>query len=201
MTKPEKKQWFNDSFNYGVFARSLHWIIAALFLAAYVSVYFRRWFTEADTPINLTALQLHLSFGVTIMVFVILRVIYKLSDKAPQDPPGPAWEHRLAHIAHYTLYAVMIIMPITGYLGTGLATQFFWMFEIPQFQDTWLFELIVQNMLGMNFEQFEAPIDFIHKNGGAYIVWVLIAGHVAAALYHHFVRKDGVLVRMTTGAV
>ena len=51
---------------------------------------------------------------------------------------------------------------------------------------------------GISFETFENPIDFIHKEVlGAWLVWMLIAGHVMAALYHHFVRKDRTLKKMT----
>ena len=47
-----------------------------------------------------------------------------------------------------------------------------------------------------DWESFEPIMDFIHKNSGAYLVWVLIAAHAGAALYHHYIRKDDVLKRM-----
>jgi cytochrome b561 len=54
--------------------------------------------------------------------------------------------------------------------------------------------------MGLSFEEFEAPIDFIHKDiMGKWAVWILIAGHVMAAMYHHFVKKDRTLVKMTSG--
>ena len=60
------------------------------------------------------------------------------------------------------------------------------------------FTQVVQEGLGISFETFEKPIDFIHKEVlGAWLVWMLIAGHVMAALYHHFVRKDRTLKKMT----
>ena len=90
----------------------------------------------------------------------------------------------------------MIIMPITGYLGTGAATDYFFLFEIPKFEDTALFRTVVAGWMGLTFKEFEAPFDFVHKGSGAYIVWVLIALHTAAALFHHFVRGDAALKRM-----
>jgi cytochrome b561 len=103
-----------------------------------------------------------------------------------------------AHMGHLALYAIMIIMPITGYIGTGVNTEYFFMFDIPKFEDTQLFTIIVTDGLGMTFEEFEKPIDFIHKDIlGAWVVWLLILGHVSAALYHHFVKKDRTLRRMT----
>ncbi len=96
------------------------------------------------------------------------------------------------------LYAIMIIMPVTGYIGTGVATEFFFLFDIPKFSDTAIFAELIEHRLGIGFEDFEKPIDFIHKDIlGAWLVWLLIAGHVSAALYHHFVKRDRTLRKMT----
>ncbi len=186
--------------NYGLIAKIFHWGTALLFLAAYMSVYYRHWFTEAKTPENWTALQLHLSFGVSIAVFVLLRIIWKVMDNSPKQEPGTSAEHLAAKAGHYALYAVMIIMPITGYLGTGAPTEFFFLFDIAKFPDTAVFSALVDSGLVSSFEEFEKPIDFIHKDIlGAWLLWILIAGHASAALYHHFVKKDRTLVKMTHG--
>lgn len=185
---------------YGEIAKWLHWIIALLFLAAYCAVYYRHWFTEKNTPGNWNALQLHLSFGVTIGVFVLLRVLWKLGNPGPRLEPGGRWEHVAAKGGHLALYFFMIAMPVTGYLGTGAETHYFFTFKLPKFEDTALYDSLVAGMLGMSFEQFEEPIDFIHKDiGGALLVWILIAIHISAALYHHFVKRDRTLKRMLPG--
>lgn len=192
----ETTSWKNSEDRYGKLAMILHWSVALLFLALYVSVYYRQWFTEFRTPENWTALQLHLSFGLTVIVFVFLRVIYKIWDKSPKEVPGTKMEHLAAKGAHWVLYAVMIIMPLTGYFGTGVDTEFFFAFDFLQFKETALYETVVTNGLGLTWEQFEPPMDFIHKKGGAYFVWVLIGVHAAAALFHHFKKKHNVLRRM-----
>jgi cytochrome b561 len=174
-------------------AIALHWLIALLFLGSYVSVYYRRYLTEKQTPENMTALQIHLAIGVTIAAIVALRILWRLTHTPPPLEPGPRWQHTAAHGLHYLLYAVMIIMPITGYLGTGVATEYF---GIPKFEDTALFQWLVADKLQLTFKDFEKPIDFIHKNGGAYLIWVLILGHAAAALYHHVAVRDATLTRM-----
>ena len=98
------------------------------------------------------------------------------------------------------VYAIMILMPLTGYLGTGRAADFFFLFQVPKFEDTWLFNTFVWQYLGLTFEEFEAPIDFFHKEiMGAWLVWMLIVGHAGAALYHHFVLKDRTLIKMSKG--
>ena len=184
--------------SYGSIAKWLHWGTAVLFLGAYISVYYRHWFTEEKTPENWTALQLHLSIGVTIAVVVALRIVWRISNRMPDLEPGTKLEHLAAHAGHYALYAIMIIMPITGYVGTGVDTEYFFIFDIPKFEDTQLFVSLVSNGLGITFPEFEEPIDFIHKEIlGGWLVWILILGHVSAALYHHFVKKDKTLQKMT----
>ena len=119
----------NTKNNYGAIAKRLHWSTAILFLGAYMSVYFRHWFTEDHTPLNWTAFQLHLSFGVTIGVVVILRIIWRITNRQPELEPGKPLEHLAAHAGHYALYAIMIIMPLTGYLGTKVITEYFFLFN------------------------------------------------------------------------
>lgn len=190
----------NTADSYGRIAKWFHWTTAALFLAAYVSVYYRQWFTEKQTPENMTALQIHLSVGVSIAVIVALRVIWRLMNRAPADEPGTPLAHLAAHMGHLALYAVMIVAPITGYLGTGVNTDFFFLFEIPKFESTALFQSVVAEGMGLNFKTFEKPIDFIHKDVlGAWLIWLLVLGHAGAALYHHFVLRDRTLVKMTSG--
>lgn len=190
----------NTADSYGRIAKWFHWTTAALFLAAYVSVYYRQWFTEKQTPENMTALQIHLSVGVSIAVIVALRVIWRLMNRAPDDEPGTPLAHLAAHMGHLALYAVMIVAPITGYLGTGVNTDFFFLFEIPKFESTALFQSVVAGGMGLDFKTFEKPIDFIHKDVlGAWLIWLLVLGHAGAALYHHFVLRDRTLVKMTSG--
>ncbi|MFD2165288.1 cytochrome b [Thalassotalea euphylliae] len=190
----------NTETAYGTVAKWLHWGVAVLFLAAYASYYYRHWFTESKTPENMTALQIHLSVGISIFVLVLLRIIWRVMNAQPKPEPGTKLEHLAAHLGHYALYGVMIIMPITGYLGTGLGADFFFMFEIPKFEETWLFNFLVVEQLGMTFKEFEKPMDFIHKDiFGAWLAWILILGHFLAALYHHYVKQDNTLIKMTTG--
>ncbi len=190
----------NTSQNYGRVARWIHWVTALLFLLAYSAVYYRQWFTEKETPQNLVALDLHLSAGISVGVIVILRIIWRIMNVQPAFEPAPRWQHVSAHVMHYALYIVMIVMPVTGYLGTGKATNFFLLFEIPKFEDTWMFQAFVWEYLGLTFKEFEKPIDFFHKEiMGAWLVWILIVGHAGAALYHHYRLKDRTLVKMTRG--
>ena len=188
----------NSQFAYGSIAKWLHWSIAILFLCSYATVKYRHWFTVKDTPENWTALQLHLSVGITIAALVLLRIIWRLMNSVPDEEPGSKVAHLAAKLGHYALYAMMIIMPLTGYIGTGVNTEYFFLFDIAKFESTQVFASLVTNGLNMSFEEFEKPIDYIHKElGGELIVLLLLAGHILAAMYHHFIRKDRTLRKMT----
>ncbi|WP_299793163.1 cytochrome b [uncultured Shewanella sp.] len=193
-----KHQHFkNTEQAYGRIAKWIHWSVAILFLLAYVSVYYRQWFTEEKTPENWNALQVHLSVGVTIGVLVLLRIIWKLINVTPRAEPGTPMEHLAAKLGHYALYLVMLVMPLTGYMGTGANTEFFFLFDISKFADTWIYQALVVDGLNSSFEAIEPTMDFIHKEiGGKWLVWILILGHAMAAMYHHFVKRDNTLKRM-----
>lgn len=190
----------NTATRYGSIAKWFHWMTALLFLGSYVSVKYRHWFTEKDTPENWTALQLHLSIGITIAVLVVLRIIWRNMNRVPAPEPGTRLEHRAAHLGHIALYLMLIVMVVTGYTGTGVDTEFFFLFDITRFENTPLFTALVTEGLGLSFKEFEQPIDFIHKQlFGEWLAWMLVAGHFTAAMYHHFVRKDRTLHKMTDG--
>lgn len=183
--------WANSRERYGSVARALHWSIAVLFLVCYVAVYYRHWFTLPKTPANWLALQTHLVAGVAVAALVVARVFWFFRSIQPDDPPGTRFEHLASHGMHRALYLFMVVMPISGYLGTGVAIEFMGLGDIPSFKDTALFK-----SLGVAWETFEKPIDFVHKNSGAYLVWVLVLLHAGAALFHHYVKRDDVLRRM-----
>ncbi|MBC6428542.1 MAG: cytochrome b [Cellvibrionales bacterium] len=194
----------NTAANYGTIAKWLHWGTALLFLGAYVSVYYRQWFTapcdaNGCPTNNWNALQLHLSIGISIGVIVLLRILWRLYNRPPTPEPGTRLEHLAIKTGHYALYAIMILAPLTGYMGTGINTDFFFLFEVPKFESTPLSSTLL-SALNTPAEQFEKVVDFIHKDIlGRWLIWILIAGHTTAALYHHFIKKDRTLQKMTTG--
>ncbi len=187
----------NNRNRYGMVAQALHWIVALLFVAAFAAVYFRNWFTEPGTATNLSALQLHLSIGISVLVFAGLRLWWRLRSRMmPDELPGSRLEHLGAKLVHVGLYGVMIAMPVTGYVGTGVDTDFFGIATVPRFADTPLFDVAVGRGMGLTFEEFERPIDWLHKTLGELLVLALVGLHVAAALYHQYIRRDDVMRRM-----
>lgn len=190
-------QWENTRNRYGVVAQGLHAGVALLFLGAFGAVYGRRWFTVPETAENFALLQLHLSLGWSILLLAVLRLWWRSRSRvAPVELPGARIEHVAAKIVHALLYALMLFMPLSGYLGTGVDTELFGVVTIPRFADTPVFQTLVAGGLGLSFEEFEAPIDWLHKSLGEAAVLALVGVHAAAALFHHFARRDGALARM-----
>lgn len=186
----------NTREGYGLVAITLHWIVAAAFITNYVLIYWAQWFTEPRTEAFFSLLSTHTAIGVSVLVFAFVRVISRWAQPVPDDVPGTRLEHLGAHAVHILLYIAMFAMPLTGYFGQGGTSQLFFMIEIPSFQNTWLFKSVIEGGFGIGWEAWEGVMDWIHKTIAPWIVGLLIAAHAGAALFHHSVRRDRVLVRM-----
>jgi len=197
----------NTAERFGAVAKCFHWTMAAAFILAYIVVYYVIWFIDPETSIKpalfgiepngelvIPILNIHWVLGVSIEVLVIPRLIWRWINVEPSPVPGSALEHLLAKLAHWALYLFMILMPLTGYLNTYDPTNF-GLFIIPAFRETALFHWIATTWQ-LTAEQVETPIFAIHKFLGDWVVWVVVLLHIAAALFHHRVRKDATLVRM-----
>ena len=187
-------QWRNSASRFGVLAKFFHWTSAAAFIAAYLVVYYVIWFMDDTSVESWPVLNIHWALGLLVGFLVLPRLLWRILDRQPEDPPGSAMEHRLAHVAHWGLYGLLILMPLTGYLGTGAPTDY-GLFSITGFDQTALFGWISQTY-HVSFEEFEVPIDAVHHFLGKWVAWVVVGLHVAAALFHHRVRRDNVLTRM-----
>jgi len=187
-------QWRTTANRFGFVAKLFHWTTAAAFIGAYVVVYYVIWFMDDTSDASLPVLNLHWVLGLLVGFLVLPRLLWRWLDVQPDDPPGSPLEHRLAHAAHWGLYALLIVMPLTGYVGTGADTDF-GLFRVTGFNETRLFAWISQRF-ALSWEAFEAPIDVVHHFIGKWIAWLVVALHVAAALFHHWVRRDDVLARM-----
>ena len=190
-------QWQGSPHRFGALAKFFHWTSAAAFIGAYLVVYYVIWFMNDELPETLVVLNVHWMLGILVGALVLPRLLWKMLDVQPDDPPGSALEHRLAHAAHWGLYGLLIVLPVTGYVGTSMATDF-GLFTVPCFRDTAMFEWMTATF-GITWERFEPPVDAVHHFVGKWVAWLVVVLHVVAALFHHRVRKDNVLVRMLPG--
>lgn len=91
----------------------LHWLIAACILFNLLIGYFMEGFEQ---PWRMLTVQAHMSAGISVIVLTVLRVIWRLLHSPPPHPPGlKRWERHMAHFTHFLLYALMVVMPLTGW--------------------------------------------------------------------------------------
>jgi cytochrome b561/polyisoprenoid-binding protein YceI len=181
---------------YSTVAIVLHWTIAALIVLQVVLA----GRMEARTPEAFAVTQFHKSVGITILLLSLARLAWRLTHRPPPEPPGLAgWERGLAGAVHWGLYAVMILMPLTGWIMVStsritLPTLLYGTLPWPHLPG--LPELAPTAKAAWN-EVAKTAHHTIIK--GAYVLFGL---HVAGALKHHLVdRHTPVLPRMAPGAV
>lgn len=187
-----------DSDTYTPLAKGLHWAIAALILGAYGAIYYREWLTDILAHDRI-AIQLHYSCGITVFILVIVRIAWRWRHAPPPPKVDTAIHHRAIKVGHFALYAAMILMPVTGFLSvadfvaSGKGHIDYWFFvELDMLRGIDPFAAV-----GLSLAWLEDPAHRIHAFLGAWIVWLLVAGHAAAAFYHQRVLRDGTLDRMT----
>lgn len=162
---------------YGIVAKTLHWIVAIsiifmLFLGFFMS--------------GRTLYTVHKSLGITILIIMILRVAWKITNIIPKLPKKtPKWQKVISKLTHLILYLLAFIMPFSGWLMSSASNHspnFWWWFRWP------LPSISANGRLA----------NFAHDLHGI-LAWVIIGFiclHTLAALKHHFINKDDVLKRM-----
>jgi cytochrome b561 len=167
---------------YTLTARVLHWVTAVLVLfqvpVGLLIVNF-----DLDVLYNL-----HKSVGVVILPVVLVRLAWRLAHPAPPLPADiPQMQRLAAHTVHWTLYVLLVVQPIIGWIATSAypaPIPFFGLFEMPHI---WWDDRALSDRLFV-----------VHRWIGIAMA-ILLAGHIAAALHHHVIRKDEVLLRMVRG--
>ena len=171
---------------YSATSRWLHWLPAAL-LAAIIPVgIWIRYFEPADEAFKLRLYNVHESLGAIVFAIALVRLLNRFLNPPPPLPADtPAGIRLAAHVTHIALYALLVLMPITGFLATNA-----WGFPLSVFG-----VLPLPVPLGKN-EAIAKILSLLHWCGALTII-LLISGHLAGVVYHTFVRRDGLLRRMT----
>jgi cytochrome b561 len=186
----------NTQTRYGAVAMTLHWLIA---LAVIVNIALGLYFGDLphSDPSKFMLTQLHKSIGLTVLVLSLARLGWRLINPVPPLPASmPPMLKFVAHATHFLLYFLIIAIPLSGWLlvsssPLGLPTMYFGVIEWP-------------NLPGFGDMTRAAKKALSHEFGGVhvYLAWtaiVLIPLHIAGALYHQFVRRDNILMRMIPG--
>ena len=167
-------------------AIALHWLLAVLIIGM-LWLGFSLEDIPRDTPARGYYVNLHKSFGVLVLLLVLVRMAWRARHKAPPLPAGmPRWQAQAAVWSHRLLYVCMLLQPLSGYLASAFGKFGVKFFGIPLPQWAWESKP-VQSFFGT-----------IH-GVVAVTLLVLVALHVAAALKHLLVDRDQVFQRMWPG--
>jgi len=173
---------------YDPLLRWIHWITAALFIAAMlIGLYCG--LQPAGTSPRRELLDVHKSLGVTLFLLAILRVMVRARTTAPPEPASFGPMVRLAsRLNHWALYLVLLAMPFTGYMSSsagGYSLRYFGLFSWPR-----LFA----------GDKAIAHAGEVSHETLAYLVYAAVALHILATLWHALAKKDETLARMWPGA-
>jgi cytochrome b561 len=166
------KQW-------GTASRWLHWAFA---VGLAVMVGLGLWMTDLPTGLRkVRYYSLHKSIGLTLLALVVIRLLWRLAERRPELPPMRLWQRRAAELVHFCLYALMFLIPLSGWLYNSLAgfpLQWFHLLNLPSLHAA---------------DPALKPIARDLHETLAWVLVALVAGHAAAALKHHFVDRDWTL--------
>jgi cytochrome b561/polyisoprenoid-binding protein YceI len=197
MTNARQAPGLGRTSRYATVAIILHWLIA-LAIVTQVSLAWR--FDDDHSPTGFALLQLHKSIGIAILVLSILRLGWRLTNPPPPEPAGLAgWEKLLSLAVHWGFYAIMIGMPLTGWLmvsasRTKIPTVLFWTLPLANLPGI--------DSLAPGAKKIAEAIGSIGHSGLAFGLYGLLFLHVAGALKHQlFDRQTPILARMAPGAV
>src|SRR3984885_4260144 len=168
---------------YSAVAQGFHWLIAGLIVTQFTLA----WMAD-DLPLGMHKLALlarHKSFGMTVLMLAVLRLLGRLFNRPPELPTGMSKaERNLARGTHAAFYVLLFAMPLTGWL----------MSSAKNYSVSWFGVFTWPNLIAKNETAFNLLRSTHHLL--SYALFAIAVLHVLAALKHHFWNKDNVLLRM-----
>lgn len=169
-------------------SKILHWTIAAAIVLQFVLAKLADLAGDEDLAVReLALLANHKSVGITILALALVRLAWRLKNPPPSLPSNmPGWQVTASHVSHWSLYGLIIIMPITGWLmssASAYSVSWFNLIQLPDF---------VAPNPDLK-ESFEDLHEFL-----AQLLAVIALLHIGAAIKHAVIDKDDVLKRMVS---
>jgi cytochrome b561 len=175
----------NSTLRYGYVAQTLHWVIVGLLI-----VQVTLGTIADDLPLGfekLVTLARHKSFGITILGLAVIRLAWRWISPPPPLPPMPRWQHLAANLNHWALYAILFAMPLSGWMmssASNIPVSWFGFIQLPDLVGP-------DKVLKGRFHELHHLL--------AWFLYALAGLHVAAAVKHEFIDRDGLLMRMLPG--
>jgi len=178
--------WRNTILAWGAPAKLLHWTLALLVFVqiglGWAAVSWRL------SPTKLDLFVWHKSVGILILALMFVRIAWRSANVAPALPADMRpLEQRAAHWSHVLLYILLLLLPVTGWIVNSAANvpfRIFWLIPLPSIVEP--DKALADAIARVHFVLFV-------------VLSLLLIVHIGAALRHHFVKRDDVLVRMLPG--
>jgi cytochrome b561 len=168
---------------YSPAAKLLHWTIAGLLAIQFITAFLLPHIGR-NTPPS-TVIELHFSFGVLILVVMAVRLVHRLAHPLPLEARDAApWERLLAILVHRLFYLILLVSPLLGWASASAHS-------LP----VSLFGIVTLPAIAAPGAAWGHTAGDIHGTVMWALLW-LVGLHAGAALFHHFVRRDGTLERM-----
>ena len=173
--------------SYGLVLRALHWVIAFLIIALIPLGWYMVRLDYTD-PWSYDALEIHKGLGMVVLLLASIMGAKQIAQRTTViAKPRKQWEALATKIIHYLLYALMLVVPATGYMistSAGAGVSIFGLFEVPA---------VMPKSVPLRDAAISVHYYFAYAGVG------LIAFHIAGALKHHFIERDDALKRMFRG--
>ena len=169
-------------------AIAMHWVIAVLVIVQFAWGWWMQEISKQPVGPRVDAFNLHKSVGMTILALMVVRILWRIGHRPPPLPPMPSWQAHSARVTHIALYSLLVIHPLSGYLGSefsGYPVKYFGM--------------TLPSWAGKNV----ALKDFLSGMhlATSWMIAALVGLHVCGALKHALVDHDGLLSRMGIGRI
>ena len=167
---------------YGTVAVALHWVVALLIVCNLILGL--SMVPMPFTPRKFTFYLVHKWIGITVFLLACARLGWRAWRPPPPPVSAPLWQLRAAKWSHALLYALLLLVPVSGWIyssSTGIQVVYLGLFPLP--------DLVPKD------KTLAAVLKGVHVGLNS-VLFLLVIAHVAAAMRHHFIQRDAVLARM-----